>query len=477
MINQNDKDVLDAFDKMFKYIPDSNEKKQQIDNGIYDPSIFCDEFTAIVEDAKCYFCKQVCLDGIQCPQGCVIFCKKCLEQKKIIKCECSYTLDIKQIDRYKFNKVLSKVIGHSSIICENCKNFGKLKTKIELSNLKEHLSKCDYSSYQCLRCDKKFLNSKNECIKHSHKCGYSDINCSFCNKTIKAYIKDSHEKKCANEKIECDLCHTITERKNIENHKSSECDYRNEQCTECDEIYIHKDKTKHSKEKCLTRQNEMLRSIIMENPDKYDIPRKTAILLKLDIPMKRQTTMSNFFGNKYSKMFINSSIVKKNEDEDINYILGLFRKKIEQFILLYKMSDDGEMTFHQNCDNKKQTLSLIKIKTGKDLTAEKTLIYGGYAEECWDSLGKAKSDPKSFIFSFTNKSEPLHSVRPYRSIICHSDYGPSFGFSNKKPELWIMNKEGGYNATFAFRDNEMICTGGAKEFDVLEIEVYQIIFE
>ena len=40
-----------------------------------------------------------------------------------------------------------------------------------------------------------------------------------------------------------------------------------------------------------------------------------------------------------------------------------------------------------------------------------------------------------------------------------------------------MNKEGGYNATFAFRDNEMTCTGGAKKFDVLEIEVYQIIFE
>jgi hypothetical protein len=215
----------------------------------------------------------------------------------------------------------------------------------------------------------------------------------------------------------------------------------------------------------------------MENPDKYDIPRKTAILLKLDIPMKRQNTMSNFFGNKYSKMFINSSIVKMNEDEDINYILGLFRKKIEQFILLYKMSDDGEMTFHQNCDNKKQTLSLIKIKTGKDLTAEKTLIYGGYAEECWDSLGNAKPDPKSFIFSFTNKSKPFRGVKPYCSIICHSEYGPSFGFSNKKPELWIMNKEGGYNATFAFGDNEMICTGGAKKFDVLEIEVYQIIFE
>jgi hypothetical protein len=42
MINQKDKNILDVFDKMFKYIPDSNERKQQIDNGIYDPSIFCD---------------------------------------------------------------------------------------------------------------------------------------------------------------------------------------------------------------------------------------------------------------------------------------------------------------------------------------------------------------------------------------------------------------------------------------------------
>ena len=40
MQSQREKDVYDVFDKMFKYIPDSNEKNQQIENGIYPPSIF-----------------------------------------------------------------------------------------------------------------------------------------------------------------------------------------------------------------------------------------------------------------------------------------------------------------------------------------------------------------------------------------------------------------------------------------------------
>ena len=32
MQSQREKDVCDAFDKMFKYVPDSKEKNQQIEN-------------------------------------------------------------------------------------------------------------------------------------------------------------------------------------------------------------------------------------------------------------------------------------------------------------------------------------------------------------------------------------------------------------------------------------------------------------
>ena len=66
---------------------------------------------------------------------------------------------------------------------------------------------------------------------------------------------------------------------------------------------------------------------------------------------------------------------------------------------------------------------------------------------------------------------------PHHSIICYPEFGPSFGVINQHPELWIKDKKGGYDSTSAYGDDKRICTGGATSFDVLEIEVFQIIFE
>ena len=74
MQSQREKDVCDVFDKMFKYIPDSNEKNQQIENGIYPPNIFCKEFIKAIEMIKCCICNQVCLDCFKCPQNNEVYC-------------------------------------------------------------------------------------------------------------------------------------------------------------------------------------------------------------------------------------------------------------------------------------------------------------------------------------------------------------------------------------------------------------------
>lgn len=170
-----------------------------------------------------------------------------------------------------------------------------------------------------------------------------------------------------------------------------------------------------------------------------------------------------------------SSLIKK--EEDINYILGLFKKTIKKFNLLYKMTEDDEKNFHSKCDNINNTLSLIKIKYIKGINLEKRAIYGGYVEEKWDVSKQVKADPNSFIFSFTDKSKPFYSKVPFHSVICYPEYGPSFGVSNQRAELWIKGKKGGYEKSVIFGDDKRICTGGAKEFSVLEIEVFQVIFE
>ena len=108
---------------------------------------------------------------------------------------------------------------------------------------------------------------------------------------------------------------------------------------------------------------------------------------------------------------------------------------------------------------------------------DKSKIYGGYAEEKWDISKTVIKDKKSFLFSFSEKSEPFYSKESFFSIICSSEYGPSFGLSNQRPELWIIGRKGKYDNTLVFGDTKRLCTGGSRTFDVLEIEVCQITFE
>ena len=65
--------------------------------------------------------------------------------------------------------------------------------------------------------------------------------------------------------------------------------------------------------------------------------------------------------------------------------------------LLYRGSRDGMSgdAFHNRCNNKGPTISLIKNENG--------YIFGGYASIDWTSKGGYKSAPDSFIFTLTNK--------------------------------------------------------------------------
>ena len=484
-------EVREIFNELFKYIPDSKEQKDNLDNKIFDSGVFLDDFNDIIEEVKRPICLQVSLESEQCSECQAVYCKKCIIEKSINICSSCRKI----YNGIKLDRVLSNVMGHLLIKCENCHKFGNKQNKIKLSQIKEHLLNCEYSSYQCLKCNKIFLNSKRDCITHAFTCGYVDVTCNYCKKTIKAYQKEDHEKKCAEEKIECNKCYIRTKRKNMENHKKKECTFREIICKDCHEKYIFNEG--HTKEKCLINQNELLRSIIADNLDKLNISDENVEFLKIHPQMRKQNTETDFLlscekystfysekssESKFNHVFKKSSLI--NNENDIKYILGLFKNNIKKFNLIYKMTEDGDKRFHSKCDNINNTLSLIKIKNmSVDLFSEKIeemRIYGGFAEEKWNASKKVKTDPKSFIFSFTDKSKPFYCKSPFHSIICNPNYGPSFGIinpKNKKAELWIKGKEGGYEEGCIFGEDIKICTGGAREFTVLEIEVFQIIFE
>jgi hypothetical protein len=89
------------------------------------------------------------------------------------------------------------------------------------------------------------------------------------------------------------------------------------------------------------------------------------------------------------------------------------------FILLYRGSRDGwkYKDFHDRCDNKGATVTVIKSSKGR--------ISGGYTQLSWTSGGTYYKDDSAFLFSVSfSKKYPLTSGQ--NAIYCASNYGPLF---------------------------------------------------
>ncbi|GET60592.1 carbohydrate-binding module family 13 protein [Rhizophagus irregularis DAOM 181602=DAOM 197198] len=97
-----------------------------------------------------------------------------------------------------------------------------------------------------------------------------------------------------------------------------------------------------------------------------------------------------------------------------------------EFKLLFRASRDGHSRdkFHEICDNKSRTVTIIKVK-------DNTEILGGYNPIEWGSDGKYGTTKDSFIFSFTNdriENYILSRVVDEKCAMYNwSAYGPSFG--------------------------------------------------
>lgn len=63
------------------------------------------------------------------------------------------------------------------------------------------------------------------------------------------------------------------------------------------------------------------------------------------------------------------------------------------------------------------------------------------------------------------------------SIFCRNDYGPFFGGNNhtKSAELWFCegNNCGFYNNKI-YKDSNKECTGGLRDFELDELEVFKV---
>jgi hypothetical protein len=188
---------------------------------------------------------------------------------------------------------------------------------------------------------------------------------------------------------------------------------------------------------------------------------------KLKIPKIRSINNSN----------LDSSLIlmcKKHRDQINQWISSL------QCSLLWRGSRDGfsSSVFHERCDNKGATLTIIKSSDG--------YIFGGYLSVSWNSSGKYISDSQAWIFSL---NLPLINIAKFKcKLPGYAAWGtsgncPVFGGghdiivasdSNRNSKSYLMLGHS-YDTSAQLYDSKFLNgSGKSGQISVSEIEVYQL---
>jgi len=151
--------------------------------------------------------------------------------------------------------------------------------------------------------------------------------------------------------------------------------------------------------------------------------------------------------------------------------------------LTHRGSRDGDSSknFHEKCDNKGPTITLIKNEKGN--------IFGGFSSVSWTSQGDYKQAPNSFLFTLTNiyGAKPtkfqLKNNNDSRAIYNNSSYGALFGAGN---DLHVKNNFINNNSDIYFPDSyqdnigkgRSIFTGDTNKSNgwlkIKEVEVFKL---
>ncbi|UZO06310.1 uncharacterized protein OCT59_026639 [Rhizophagus irregularis] len=155
----------------------------------------------------------------------------------------------------------------------------------------------------------------------------------------------------------------------------------------------------------------ILKWIIAQFPN---LPSNPSLYFKDDVNILskdlRESLVNHFIKNPKPKITkeirsesIDSNIITIQHVELISRWIDKLRvtdktKNVYEFNLILRGSRDGfsPSKFHEICDNKYHTISIIKVKDSDE-------ILGGYNPEMWKSNFSDSNTNDSFIFSFKNK--------------------------------------------------------------------------
>ena len=138
--------------------------------------------------------------------------------------------------------------------------------------------------------------------------------------------------------------------------------------------------------------------------------------------------------------------------------------------LLYRMSRDGieYSKFHNLCDNKGATITLIKLEDGN--------ILGNYTPLSWDSTNIWKNDLNMFIFNLTENIKCIKNNQDSYGIYCRSDYGPYAGVIEFKSSNKMNNPYINPNSSY-YNECNKIYSKSRGHYKSVEVEVFKIILD
>ncbi|XP_028410636.1 uncharacterized protein LOC114533326 [Dendronephthya gigantea] len=178
--------------------------------------------------------------------------------------------------------------------------------------------------------------------------------------------------------------------------------------------------------------------------------------------------------NPFSKSKILSGEVYEHQQLLQTWIVGS-----DSAELCWRASRDGwdAATFHTRCDNKKPTVTFIKVGQ---------YVFGFYVTESWDGSGY-KQAPGSFIFSLRNKESlaafkaPLKYENSKNAMYPFYMYGPAVGGGH---DIYIADNAHSSTSSYTnfgssyepphYVNDRKTILAGARKFSPSEVEVFYL---
>ena len=181
-----------------------------------------------------------------------------------------------------------------------------------------------------------------------------------------------------------------------------------EQSQKINELEI---RIKFLEEENIKMKNEIKENMIMKNEIKEIIKKE------VEQQLKQEKEKGNNPIIKSKSKIINDELFKQLN----NWINPSESLKFEK-IFTASENGDRDKDFHNNCDGKGPTVTIVKATNGH--------IFGGYVTIPFSSDCKTHYDDKAFLFSLTNNKKFPIKIKEH--AVCHyTNWGPYIGYKNK----------------------------------------------